>query len=205
MLLAIATVFYLHEKGLPEFVKKPLVANLRERGWDVQFSNMRLGFGTSVIIDKPAFRRMDPSFAADISASRTDIHLDPAKLLHGRINLSAARIVGGQFHLPLANTNGGTLSLTNVSVYLRLMTNDTAELTRGKATFHNVNIVIEGTVTNYSALPSWPMFHTGAKTNRNLQASLAQFANVINQISFAEAPNIHLRINADGKKPETTR
>jgi len=205
LLLIVGTVVYLHEEGLPAFVKQRLVTTLRERGWDVQFSNMRLGLGTSVIIDKPSFHRLDPSFAADISAARTDIHLAAAKLLHGRINLSAAQIVDGQFHLPLADTNAGALSVTNVSISLRLMTNDTAELTQGKATFHNVNIVIEGTVSNYSALPSWPVFHTGAKTNRNLQATLMQFANVLNQISFDESPSIHLRIEADGKRPETTR
>ncbi|MDB6056988.1 MAG: hypothetical protein JWO95_832, partial [Verrucomicrobiales bacterium] len=204
LLLVIGTVFYLHEKGLPQFVKTRLVATLRERGWDVQFTNMRLGIGTSVIIDKPSFHRLDPSFAADISASRTDIHLDPVKLLHGRINLSEARILRGQFRLP-ADTNGNTLSVTNVNISLQLMTNDTAELTRGRATFHNVNIVIEGRVSNYSALPSWPIFHTGAKTNRNLQASLARFADVLNQISFSESPSIHLRLFADGKKPEATR
>jgi hypothetical protein len=205
LLVVAGTVVYLHEKGLPEFVKTRLVANLREHGWDVKFTNMRLGIGTSVIIDKPSFRRLDKSFAADISASRTDIHLDPLKLLRGRINLSAARILRGEFHLPLADTNGGTLSVTNVSISLHLLTNDTAELTRGRATFHNVNVVVEGTVSNYSALPSWPIFHTGAKTNRNLQGSLSRFATVLNQISFSESPSIHLRILADGKRPDRTR
>lgn len=204
LLAVIGSVYYLHEKGLPDFVKKRVVASLRERGWDVQFTNMRLGLGTSVIIDKPSFHRIDPSFAADISASRTDIHVDPFKLLHRRINLSAARILRGQFRLP-ADTNGNTLSVTNVNISLQLMTNDTAELTRGRATFHNVNIIIEGTVSNYSALPSWPIFHTGAKTNRNMQASLTRFADVISQISFSESPTIHLRLYADGKKPEATR
>lgn len=205
VLALVGGVLYLHEKGLPESVKQRLVAMLHERGWDVQFTNMRLGLGTSVIIDKPSFHRLDPSFAVDVSASRTDIHLEPMKLLHGRINLSGTRIIKGEFHLPLADTNAGTISVTNVNISLNLMTNDTAELTRGRATFHGVNIVVEGTVTNYSALPSWPAFHTHAKTNRNLQATLTHFANVLNQISFTESPHIHLHIDADGRKPEALR
>lgn len=205
LLVLIGAVFYLHEKGLPEFIKEPLVAKLREQGWDVRFSNMRLGLGTSVIIDKPSFHRLDPSFAADISAARTDVHVDALKLLHRKISLSGARIIKGEFHLPLADTNAGTLSVTNVSISFSLSTNDTAELTRGKATFHNVNLVIEGTVTNYSMLPSWPIFHGGAKTNRNLQGTLARIENALNQIKFTESPRIHLRVFADGKKPEATR
>jgi hypothetical protein len=205
LLLLVGTVLYLHEAGLPEFIKKPIVAKLREHGWDVRFKNMRLGTGTSIIIDNPSFRRLDPSFAADISARRTDIHLDATPLLHGRINLSAARIVNGQIRLPLADTNAGTLSITNVGISLHLLTNGTAELRQGKATFHGVNIHLEGTVTNYAALPGWPIFHTGAKTNRNLQATLAQFANVMNQIAFTESPKIMLRVYADGKKPDALR
>jgi hypothetical protein len=205
LLALIGVVFYLHEKGLPEFVKRPLVAKLHDQGWDVRFSNMRLGFGTSVIIDKPSFHRLDPTFAADISASRTDVHLDALKLLRGKINLTGARIIKGYFNLPLANTNAGTLSVTNVNISFNLLTNNTAELTRGKATFHNVNLVVEGTVTNYSDLSSWKMFHGGTKTNRNLQSSLTSFANTLNQIKFTESPRIHLRIDADGKKPEALR
>jgi hypothetical protein len=205
LLVIIGVVFYLHKKGLPQFVKEPLVAKLREQGWDVQFSNMRLGLGTSVIIDKPSFRRLDRSFAADISAARTDVHVDAFKLFHRKISLSGARIINGEFHLPLADTNAGTLSVTNVSIYLSLSTNDTAELTRGKATFHNVNVVIEGTVTNYSSLASWPIFHGGAKTNRNLQATLTRVQTALNQIEFTESPRIHLRVFADGKKPEALR
>lgn len=205
LLILVGTVLYLHEKGLPESVKQRLVATLHQRGWDVHFSNMRLGLGTSVIIDQPSFRRLDPSFAVDVSASRTDIHLDPIKLLHGHINLSGARLIQGEFHLPLADTNAGTLSITNVNISLNLLTNDTAELTRGRATFHNVNVVIEGTVSNYSALPAWPVFHKRAKTNRNLPARLAEFANALNQISFTESPRINLYLDADGKKPDALR
>ena len=205
LLAVVGGVLYLHEKGLPESVKQRLVAMLHERGWEVQFSNMRLGLGTSVIIDKPSFHRLDPSFAVDVSASRTDIYLEPMKLLHRRISLSGARLIKGDFHLPLADTNAGALSVTNVNISLNLFTNDTAELTRGRATFHGVNIVIDGTVSNYSALPTWPVFHTHAKTNRNLQATLARVANVLNEIRFTESPRIHLYIDADGKKPEALR
>src|SRR4051812_37337413 len=135
LLVVVGAVLYLHEKGLPESVKQRLVAMLHERGWEVQFTNMRLGLGTSVIIDKPSFHRIDPSFAVDVSASRTDIHLEPMKLLHGRINLSGGRLIKGEFRLPLADTNAGTLSVTNVNISFNLLTNDTAELTRGRATF----------------------------------------------------------------------
>ena len=41
ILLAVGAIAYFNTIGLPDFLKRPLVAELREHGWEVQFSRMR--------------------------------------------------------------------------------------------------------------------------------------------------------------------
>ena len=51
LLAALAALGWLHQVGVPGFVKEPLLAQLRERGLTLQFQRMRLRLTRGVVAE----------------------------------------------------------------------------------------------------------------------------------------------------------
>src|SRR5208283_852896 len=73
--LVVAAGAYLHLIGLPDFLKQDLLDHLRERGFEVQFTSARLGWGPAVLVENAAFHRTDRPLSPRLAAGQTRIHL----------------------------------------------------------------------------------------------------------------------------------
>src|SRR5687767_12941931 len=66
-LVLICGAVYFNTVGLPDFIKRPLLAEIRKQGWEVQFTNMRWPWYRQITIENAAFSRTDrtgPTFSA---------------------------------------------------------------------------------------------------------------------------------------------
>ncbi|HEY3148681.1 MAG TPA: hypothetical protein VGJ75_20135, partial [Dongiaceae bacterium] len=97
LLLVLATLMaglFLNKVGLPEFLKRRLVAQMRARGWEVEFSRMRLRWYRGIVAEDLQLRRTNsmvgPHLFIDVAEFRLnrealrdfDLHAD-AVTVHG--------------------------------------------------------------------------------------------------------------------------
>jgi len=212
--LGVAAGAYLHLIGLPDFLKAELLDRLRERGFELQFVSARLGWGTEVLVDNASFHRTDRPLGPRLSAGRTQIRLNPARLLHGHVAVDSVSIAQGSLELPFSLATGDHLAVNNVFLDLDLLPNDTIRLNHGRADFHGIQFNLRGAVTNYLTARNLNLWPAGARTNEPAAArpsprvedeSLRRLAATLDQIHFPTPPKIALNMTVDARDLDTTQ
>ena len=209
--LMVAAGAYLNLIGLPDFLKLALLNHLRERGFELQFTSARLGWGPAVVVDNAAFHRADRPLSPRLAAGETVVYLNAAKLLRRRLSADGLLISQGSLKLPFSEAAGDFLSVNDVFLDLALLPNDTIRLQAGHATFHGIQMTLRGTVTNYMAareLKLWPAPAGASQTPvpaGTPQDSLRQIAATLDKIHFQAPPRLDLNLTADGRDPDTLR
>jgi hypothetical protein len=206
LFLLVAAVTYLHLVGLPDYVKRPLLRHLREQGFQVQFSNMHLGWGPAVVIDNVAFSRADQTSGPSLSAGLAQLTVNLRALLHSRLEVDSVAVQDGRFDLPLSATNGDVLSLRDVRLEVALLSNNVAQLREASASFHGIQILVRAEITDFQSLRNWRFpFRLGQKPNQGYQAPLRRVAEIIRQIQFKGTPYLDLDFDADGRDMNSFR
>jgi hypothetical protein len=207
--LMVAAGAYLHLVGLPDFLKRSLLSQLRERGFEVQFTSARLGWGPDVVIENAAFQRPDQPLGPRLSAARTQVYFNLPGLLRRRVRVDALRLSQGGLTLPFSPAKEDFLSVNDVSLDLALLPGDTIRLQQGHAVFHGIQIDLRGAVTNFRAARDWNLWPAAARTNRppatgplpETDHFLRQFSAILDKIHFAAPPRLAVNLTADGRDP----
>ncbi len=195
LFLAVAAVTYLHLIGLPDFLKRPLLRHLQEKGFQAQFTSMHLGWGPAVVIDNVAFSGTNQSTGPRLSAGMAQLALNLPALLRTRLEVDSFAVLDGRLQLPLSATNGDALSLDNVSLEVALRSNNVAQLQTGSASFRGIQIRVRGEITDFTALRNWRFpFRLGKARRRDYQAGLRRAAEIIRQIQFEGTPHLELTV-----------
>jgi len=197
--LAVVCVVYLNLIGIPNFLKKPLLNKLRDRGVEVEFSRMYYNWYRGIVIENAALRSAAQPRGPKLVTVRTEISLDLFALLKSQIKLKTFLIENGQLLAPLAQSNH-VASLDDVAVKLNFLPGDQAQLENFDAKFEGATIHLSGSLTNFSAVRDWKFLHAQSKTNQNFQAKLEQFVSTWKKIRFASGPpELNLAINGDAR------
>src|SRR5713226_5532919 len=67
---------YLNQVGLPNFVKGPLLAKLRERGIDLRFTRLRLRWYHGIVAENVRFGRADDPLGPQLTAAEVEVELN---------------------------------------------------------------------------------------------------------------------------------
>ncbi|MBI3414727.1 MAG: hypothetical protein HY043_05305, partial [Verrucomicrobia bacterium] len=209
MLLAIflllAALAYLNRVGLPDFIKAPLLAELRARGLDLSFSRLRLSAYRGLFAENIRFGATGQADGPQFFAKEADVRVNRSALLRLEVVPTALIFRQGDLVLPLMETNQPLqqLRLEAINTELRFLPNDQWELDNFQADSFGVKIKLSGTLTNASLARSWK---SGSPTNAAppLRA-LRQFVSTMEKIRFAGTPEIRIRAQADGRDPRSLR
>lgn len=209
----LAALIYLNQAGLPDFVKRPLLAQLQKTGLDVEFRTLRLHwsrgfiaeqvrFGASTAIHNPAL----PHF----TAQELEFNFQLRALLEGQLQLDSLILRRGRLEWTLPATNGAprTLTISNIESNLRLQAHERWALDDFRAQFGGVNFYAHGVVTNVPALfkhrrqtPTPGGLPPDAKRRARFDlARLEQLANLLGQIQFAAPPEFRLDVAGDAAR-----
>src|SRR5438876_268610 len=83
VLLVVGAAIYLNEIGLPGFLKRPLLARLREHGIELQFTRLRFHWNRGVVAENVRFGTTGvQSNAPNFSANEVELRLDHGALAH---------------------------------------------------------------------------------------------------------------------------
>ncbi|HKQ37640.1 MAG TPA: AsmA-like C-terminal region-containing protein [Verrucomicrobiae bacterium] len=205
VLVIVACLIYLAQIGLPPTLQAQLTARLRQQGWEVQFSKMRLSFSRMGIIAENLYLRR--AAGPQIYVGRAQCRMRGSALRRMKLELATVKLSGARVIWPLEKTHepSSTFLLNNVRGELYFQENDVWDLRNLSATMMGARVNISGTLTNGSLLRDWrvPQLRSGVRED-NL-ARWRAFLNAAHQIHFEGAPEIVTRFDGDAARLDESR
>jgi len=188
--------------GIPDFLKKPLVEKLRERGIELEFSRMRLHLRDGLVAENVHIGSVNLSNAPTLWLS--EMQLQPAfhALLRGRLQIDGLGLRDGKFILPLSPSN--TLLVQNIRSDLHFGANDTWALDNFNAEFQGAKIMLAGDVVHAPEMRNWEIFQNAKPSGRGeWRERLAAFSAALRDARKAGEPQLRLVVNGDARQPDS--
>jgi len=201
VLAALCAVIWLNQVGLPDFLKTRLVATLRERGIELEFSRMRLHFERGIVAEN--VRIGGPQTQGPVlTLAEVQLQLDFHAFLRRQVQVDGLFLRQGRLAWPLSPTNG--LQLDNIQTVLRFQTNDTWSLDHFQADFAGAKLALSGEIGHAPELRNWGVFRGSGSTQlSSWQSQLQNFSAVLDQIHFTGTPRLNLEVNGDARDPHS--
>jgi hypothetical protein len=212
VLLVVAALAYLQLVGLPDFLKKPLLRELRQRGFDAQFASARFGWGPSIVIENAAFSPTNLASGPRLSAGWTQLNLNAAALLHARLRVDSFQILQASLRIPVSPTNEEPLTMTDLNLSVRVASNNLALLRNASAWSRGVRLNVNAEIRNYFSmrdwkfpLPSIPAAPPAPAAGQPKPAPRRTAWEVLRTIYFSGTPELNIHFFADGRDENTLR
>ncbi|MEO5802741.1 MAG: hypothetical protein ABIR24_04365 [Verrucomicrobiota bacterium] len=199
---AIVAGIYLNTIGLPDFLKRPLLAKLRKEGVQLDFSRMRLRWYRGIVVDKATFTFLKQPLEPKFSAAETELDLDIPSLRNSRLKFNSIAIKQGHFLWPVSKTNQTALSLNNITTRIKFPSAKEIALDFFQADFSNTRIKISGSITNVAALRDWKMFQPKIGAPKG---GLERIAATLEKIHLHGSPELTFRLVGDAADPRSFR
>jgi len=201
ILLAVLAVLgagiWFNRLGLPDFLKRPLVAKLRARGIELEFTRLRLRFVRGLVAENVRLGHAGTPGPA-ISLAEVQLRLDHRALLHRRLQINSLVLREGKLVWPLTPTNA--LVLNRIQTDLRFQTNDTWSLDHFQAAFAGVNLSLAAEIAHAPEIRHWEMFHgKGTGLQAEVRTQLQKISDTLGRIHFEGAPQLWLAVNGDAR------
>jgi hypothetical protein len=204
VLIAVSSLVYLNEVGLPDFVKNPILAELHARGLELDFSRLRLLWYRGIVAENinMGSREADgPQFFID----EAEVRLRYSALAHFRIELESLEIRQARFcwTLPaLEEYPARPLSVDDITTELQFLPQDVWVLSNLRGHFLGADLVFAGAVTNASFLKE---LKGPVDTNKVAAAQGNLWHRLLylrDSIEFQSTPRIEAHLQIDARHPE---
>jgi AsmA-like C-terminal region len=212
ILLAVGILTYLELVGFPDFLKNPLLRALRQRGFEAEFTDARLAWGPSIIIENSAFSPTNQSASPHLSAAWTQLNLNAAALMRARLHVNSFEVLRANLRVPVSPTNQEPILLTNVNLHVTLLSNSVARLADSSVWCRGVRIQINGEIKNFNSIRDWNLppalvrTSTAEGPSKRAEAMRRLTAwEIFQRISFAGTPLLKMHFSADGRDRNTLR
>ncbi len=197
VLVLIGVLVWLNRIGLPDFVKRPLVETLRERGVELEFSRLRLSLRRGLVADDVHLGWAQGNESPALSVRQVQLRLDYRALLHRRLQVNGLALHRGRLVWTLSPTN--TLKLDQIQSDLRFQTNDTWSLDNFRADFVGMKITLSGDIAHARSLRDWGFFEKPVTNAVARQIHLKTFADSLHEVHFVGTPQLNLVLNGDAQ------
>jgi hypothetical protein len=205
ILAVLGALIYLNLIGLPDFLKRPLLAKLQEHGVALEFATLRLHwsrgfvaesvrFGSASVTNDPAVPRL--------TANEVEFNFRKRELFRGHLQVDSMMLRGGKLEWTLTESNAParTMTITDMDSRLRLLPGDQWLLDDLRGRFSGADFFLSGSLTNASALRDWEFVRPGrAVPTGQWPARLRKLADTLERIAFSSPPELRLDVNGDAR------
>ena len=202
LLLLLGAVVYVNQIGLPDFVKRPLLARLREHGLELQFSRLRLRWYQGVVAENVRFGQADEAQGPKLELREVQVQLNGKALRRFQLQVDALVLHQGRLTWPVVEMNlpPRQLAVENIQTELRFLPHDEWLLEHFTARVAGATVQVTGTVTNASAVRDWKWLRGepgGVRTASVWRERLRVLADALDRIRFSSPPELRLDIRGD--------
>lgn len=150
---------FLNRVGLPDWVHRRIVAQMEEKGWDMQFSRLRLRWYRGIVADQLQLSRTNTMTGPNLFVESAEFRLNARALRSFDLQANSVLLSGARLVWPLPGTNlpRQTFVLNKVRGELLFKPGDQWELASLQAQCLGAQIRVRGDVTNASFLRDWKL------------------------------------------------
>ena len=198
----LATLIYLNQVGLPEFLKRPLLEKLRSRGLDLQYSRLHLSWYRGIVADNVHFGQADNPLAPFLTVEHARVQLSHRALLKFQLQVDSVTLSNGKLQWPLSETNqpARELVVDNIQAHVRFLPDDEWALDNFRAQFAGARFTLLGKVTHASSIRDWQFLQGGGPTTAGqLRVRFSQLADFFENTQFSEPPEFRLDLRGDAR------
>lgn len=203
------TAVHLNQIGVPDFLKEPLLRQVRARGIELEFSRLRVRLTRGLVAENVNLTRTQESAGEVLYVGELRLQLAWRDLLSLKApGLRAVGLREGRILLPLpAETNAPPFpfKVDDVSGRLRFDGTEAWTLEQLEGTCHGGHFHAVGTVANVS---HWLKRETTPKPDRpkgtadTFRRELLRYARALDRMNFTSAPELDLKFHLDAAHPE---
>jgi hypothetical protein len=197
VLIAALALVYLNEVGLPDFVKRRVVAALETEGLNIEFSRLRLDGYRRIAIDKVRVAVTNAVPPISLSAAKADLRFQREALKSFVFRLEALDLKNGDLELSISDTNAPPqkLQVENIEAQLRRDGQDHWTLESFEGDSLGARWRVSGSLANLAAFQKTG----GSKTNVIKTEGLRDILEIVQKIEFQTPPQISIAVLGDLK------
>jgi len=207
LLVLVCAGAYVNQIGLPDFVKRPLLENLRSRGVDLEFTRLRLRGYRGIVAENVRVLGTNNTPGLPVFAARSaDVQLNYEAFAHLKLEVLGVTLRDGSVTWELAATNEPSrpFAITNLTVGLRFLPGNEWSLDNFMADYAGMQLRASAHIANATALRDWPVFQSRGKGRSGATiAKLRQLQDTLDQIRFTDPPLVRVTINGDATNIDT--
>ncbi|HUE36859.1 MAG TPA: hypothetical protein VMO20_05665, partial [Candidatus Acidoferrum sp.] len=198
ILAIVCAVIGLNRIGLPDFVKRPLIEALHQRGIELQFVRMRWDPYRGLVADNVHIGGATTN-APSATFSQVRLELNYSALLRRKFQLDGLVLRQGTITFPVPETNGPpcVLTLDHLQTDLHFGTNDVWSLDNFQASFAGAKFILSGQLAHASAAQHWKIFQQKPAAAGTGQAQFGKIARTLNEIHFNGLSQLNLNVSGD--------
>jgi len=208
VLAALVAFLWFNQRGVPDFVKRPVLAELKARGFNLEFQRLRWQWFRGLVAEGISVAKSGDATGPHFAAAEAEVRLDHDALRRFEFIVTGVALRQGELTWTVAPTNlpPRTLTVTNLSTALNFLPGDVWELPQLTATVQGIQMKVSAVVTNAAALRKRPgkketPATPGAKPPRpGAEEILHRVLTELARVQFAAPPEIELALRADAKQ-----
>ena len=209
LVLAVLGAFlWFNQRGVPDFVKRPILAELKAQGFSLEFRSLRWQWFRGLVAEGISVEQTDAASGPHFSVAEIEVQLDHDALRRFQFAVSGVALRQGELSWTLAPTNlpPQTLIVTNLATSLRFLPGDVWEIPQLNATVQGIRMKVSAVLTNSTSLfkpttkHNEPSTGPAAKSGKaGAQAILHRVLSELARVQFVTPPEIELSLRADAK------
>jgi hypothetical protein len=198
--VAVAGLF-LNKVGLPDSVKQRVIAQARARGFEVQFSRLRLSWHRGFRAENVHITGTNDPFGPHLFVEEAECPVDPSALWNLDLRPTALRLRGGRLVWPLAvrNDTRRVFLVNDIRGQLRFEGGDRWELEFLQGTFHGIRLELTGSLANPLLVRHWKRGAAEPGAPSSTVTSLHRLETLLRQLKLEGDPKLVIRFKGDGK------
>lgn len=209
LVLAVLIAFlWFNQRGVPDFVKRPVLAELKARGLDLEFRRLRWQWFRGLVAEGISVAKSGEATGPHFTAAEAEVRLDHEALRRFEFIVSGVALRQGELAWTVAPSNlpPRTLTVTNLATTLNFLPGDVWELPQLNATVQGIQMKVSAVVTNATALrqpkekkspeAGGPPKPPKPGAEEILHRVLTELA----RVQFAAPPEIELALRADARQ-----
>lgn len=206
LLCLLLALIFLHQAGLPVALQEQLVARLRDAGWDVHFTHLRLRWYHGIVAERFSLSRTNDPAGPALFVERAQFQLNWPALRSLRLQADGLRLTEGRLVLPPPPTapRDQGLVIDRIHGDVRFHPGDHWELGFLEGRCLGFKLRLRGELTNALRVREWRLPRRERETppeaaGQAWRRLLAQ----LRRIQSAVPPELQVQFTADGADPRT--
>lgn len=202
VLFLVGAWVYLSQVGLPEFIKEPILTEMRHRGLDLHFSRLRFHWYRGVVAENVNFGQTGKEFGPQVYVDDLEIRFNHTALRHFRLEVSSVVIRHGRLswrtRLP-GETEWRQLSLEDVMADVQFDPDDCWVLSNARGTFLGLTMDLHGTIRNASDLEGWKSGTHATARGEDGNVFWGNVVKIREQLQFDSPPSLKVHAEVDAR------